>query len=483
MSSQPPTAARADIVLAGANAGYIHCALALRCLLANLGPLAARTRLIECDTRDLTPVQWVERLLACRPRVIGFSVYLWNVRFVVETLRLLRRVAPEIALVAGGPQLVPDDPDDEVRRLTDAVVHGEGEGVAAALFAALLEGRRALGAIQAPPPDLAAVALPYALYSDADLATRLTYVESSRGCPFHCAYCTSASSGGIRVFPPERFLPALGDLLDRGARHLKFLDRSFNRGGAPALAVLDFLLTRPLANRILHFEFTPEPLPPEWRQRLLRFPPGALHLEVGVQTWDPGVARRVRRALDRTAVDETLRFLIRDVRAAVHADLIAGLPGETLASFAEGFDHLVALEAAELQVGLLKSLPGTEIRRTAQAEGLVFSPDPPYEILATPELSFEDLQRLARLARCWELLYNRKRFPTAAPRLWSGGRSPCACVLALADRLQARHGRLHALSPARLAEALLEETPPAERPALRAALEHDARLSARAPGI
>ncbi len=190
----------------------------------------------------------------------------------------------------------------------------------------------------------------------------------------------------------------------------------------------------------------------------------------------------MHRLLDRAAADETLHFLIRKAQANVHADLIAGLPGETPASFAEGFDHLVALAPAELQVGLLKSLPGTETRRTAKDEGLVFSPDPPYEILATPAIPFAEMQRLARFARCWELLYNRRRFPTAAPLLWTGGRSPSACVLALSDRLQERHGRLHTLSPASLAEALLDAVPPSERVAMRAALEHDARIHARAPG-
>lgn len=476
LPSDPPTA---DIVLVGANAGYIHSSLALRCLLANLGPLAARARLLETDAQETTPVQFLERILALRPAVVGFSVYVWNVGFVVSVCRLLRRVAPGVALVAGGPQLVPDDPEDAVRALVDAVVCGEGEGVAEAVFGDLLSGRRNLGVIIAPPPDLAHVALPYDLYTDADLATRLVYVESTRGCPFRCDYCTSATGGGIRAFPLDRLLSAFATLLARGARHFKFLDRSFNHGGAHALAVLDFFLAALLERRVegvgLHLEFTPDPLPDEWMERLRRFPPGALHVEVGVQTWNPEVAQRIRRPLDRDRVDAALRFLIEDARANVHADLIAGLPGDTVASLAEGFDHLVAMGPAELQFGILKRLPGTAIGRHAEAYGLVFSPEPPYEVLSTDRIPFAEMRRLARFARCWDLLHNRGRFPVSAPLFWADAASPFARVMALADWLQARHGRLHALAPKRLADGLLDLTPEVRRSALRIALERDAR--------
>ncbi len=405
-------------------------------------------------------------------------MYIWNVCFTAAAMRVLRQAAPEVILVAGGPQLVPDDPDDEIKTLADMVVYGEGETVIEQVFTELLAGQK-LQNVTVETPDLNHVCLPYELYSEHDLEQRLTYVETSRGCPFHCAYCTSAASGGIRYFPLERLLPAFKTLLERGARQLKFLDRSFNRGGEHALAVLDYLLTLPLEQRVLHFEFTPERLSTAWRARLLRFAPGTLHLEVGVQTWNLNVARRIRRMLNRRIAEETLTFLIRTAKADVHADLIIGLPGETEQSFAEGFDHLVRLAPAELQVGLLKSLPGTEIRAKAAAEGLVFAPDPPYEVLATQEIPFAAMQRLARFARCWDLLYNRKRFLTAAPLFWSGGLSPYAAVMRLTDRLYARFGRLHALAPARIAEALLAESDQKQKTVMKAALEKDARMFGR----
>jgi radical SAM superfamily enzyme YgiQ (UPF0313 family) len=464
-----------DILLVGVNAGYIHSAFALRCLLANLGPLAARTALLETDAQESTPVQLVERLLARAPKAVGFSVYIWNVAFVTATLRLLRVVAPEVGIVLGGPQLVAGDTADAVRGLADAVVCGEAEGIAAGVFSAVLEGQRRLGVLAPEPPDLGTVALPYALYSDADLATRVVYVESTRGCPFDCEYCTSADSGGIRRFPLERLLPAFETLLARGARGFKFLDRSFNHGGEHALAVLDFFLSHWVEGLAIHFEFTPQPLSAPWRERLLRYPPGALHVEVGVQTWDPDVARRIRRPFDRATVDATLRFLIEEAQANVHADLIVGLPGDSRESLAAGFDHLVALRPAELQVGTLKRLPGTAIDRHVPEFGMRFAPDPPYEVLATDSIPFAEMRRLARFARCWDLLFNRKRFGRTAPLLWEDGASPFERVMAVADWLQSRYGRLHALAPKQIAAAVLALALPQRRASLQAALEHDAR--------
>lgn len=472
-----PAAQTTDILLVGVNAGYIHSSLALRYLLVNLGPLAARAALLETDAQEATPIQLVERLLARQPRVVGFSVYVWNVAFVAATLRALRVVAPEVGIVVGGPQCVPDNATDGLRELADAVVCGEAEGVVESVVGALLAGQRDLGIVVAPAPDLATVSLPYALYSASDLATRTVYVESTRGCPFGCEYCTSADSGGIRRFPLDRLLSAFEELLARGARRLKFLDRSFNHGGDHALAVLDFFLARGVGDLTLHFEFTPHALPEAWRTRLLRFPPGALHVEVGIQTWNPEVGRRIRRTIDPAAADATLRFLIEEAHAGVHADLIVGLPGEGIAGFSAGFDRLVAMRPAELQVGILKLLPGTAIGRHAEAFGLRFSPDPPYEVLASERIPFAEMRRLARFARCWELLGNRGRFVHTAPMLWSDGSSPFQRTMTLADWLHARYGRLHALAPKQIAEAIVATSDARLAPSLRATLERDARTS------
>jgi hypothetical protein len=296
------------------------------------------------------------------------------------------------------------------------------------------------------PEAPATLAWPDDLYTETDIGRRTLYVESSRGCPFACAYCTSCGSG-LRLLPLDRLLPAVDRLLARGARAFRFLDRSFNASEAHACDVLDFFLARHPARLQLHFEIMPHRLGAALRARLAAFPAGVLHLEVGVQTLNPDVARRVGRVGDPAAVRETLAFLM-GVQACVHVDLICGLPGETEASFAAGFDQLVsAFDPPELQVNLLKRLPGTPLARAPGCTGLLFNPHPPYELLASDVLDFAAVGRLQRFARTWELVHNRGRYPQAARAVWQvGAGSPYARYAALAERIHASEGRLHALS-------------------------------------
>ncbi len=443
-----------DMLLVAINAGYSHPSLSLRCVRANLGELESRCGLLEVDAQ-LSARQIVERILAAQPRVVAFSAYIWNVTLLADVLRLLRAVRPDIRRVAGGPQIVAGDDPSGLQPLLDVSVCGEAEGIVASLFTRLLEGASVPALIQAEPPDLKTVALPYRLYTDADIAHRLVYVESSRGCPFRCAYCTSSGSR-VRTFPTGALLEAFGVLLDRGVRQFKFLDRSFNHGGEASLAVLDFFLARASVGLRLHFEMTPDLPDAAWRDRLSRFDPGVLHIEMGIQTWNPVVAKTIRRPLNPTAAERTLRWMINEAKADVHADLIAALPGESPASFAAGFDRLVALDPAEIQVGILKRLPGTDIARHDAAWGVTWNPLPPYEIVENALFSYSALCRIERFSRCWDLLYNRGRFVRSVRLLWRDGGSPFARVSRVSERVYARSGRMHGISPKRLAEALQE---------------------------
>ena len=474
------------ILLVAVNAGYVHSSFSLRCLLANMGELADETELVETDV-ETSPVQLCERLLASRPAIIGFSVYIWNYTYVLSVLRLLRILSPETRLVVGGPQVVPDDPATAgLFTLADCAVVGEADSNVAQTFLSAHSSFAQTG-MSAPHSSLAHLQLPYPLYSDEDIAHRVIYAETSRGCPFQCAYCTSAGQGPIRFFPRDPLFAHLETLIRRGARKFKFLDRSFNHNGENGLAVLDFLLRQTQAHLgetfQFHFEFTPCPLSEEWKRRLCLFRPGELHLEVGIQTLDADVARRIGRPFSASdssyaVLEETLRFLIHEAKADVHADLILGLPGETLDGIADGFNRLVALRPAELQVGILKNLPGTHLGRRFAEYDLRFSPEPPYEILSTSTLPFETLCHLARFARCWELLYNRGRFPASMALLLDDvSTTPFEKIMSLADTLHATHGRLHALSPRQLAVALSALFPTKE---MAAALETDARLVRRA---
>lgn len=449
----------ADILLVAVNARYSHCSHAARSLAANLGDLAGRAAILETDL-EVTPLQLAELIVERRPRVVGFSVYLWNVRLVEATARLLRTVAPHLRLAAGGPELTPDYPQ---AALFDAAVIGEGETAFRRLCEAWLGEtlnvqRSTLNAqpsalTVAEPEDLSKLALPYDLYTDEDLARRTVYVEASRGCPCACAYCTSADTG-LRLIPLDRLLPALDRLWERGLRRFKFLDRSFNAPAAHAVAVLDFFAPRATPDTQLHFEINADHLHPDVAARLASFPRGALHLEVGIQTLNPRAAAAAGRSADTARTLDNLRFLARETGATVHADLIFGLPGEDEASFAQGFDRLfAACEPPELQVNLLKGLPGTRLARDAAARGLAFNPEPPYELLRSDAMDFETLLRLQRAARTWELVHNRGRFPHAFAALCDAARpaSLFRSVQALAERIHAQEGRLHAIGLPRLA--------------------------------
>jgi radical SAM superfamily enzyme YgiQ (UPF0313 family) len=445
-----------DIVLSTLNARYLHASFGLRYLLANLGELRSRAALAEF-TLEERPLELAERLLALEPRIVGLGVYIWNVAPTTALVAVLKRLRPDLVVVVGGPEVSYETTDQEIVRLADYVVTGEGDLAFAALCRALLSGSPPPGKIiPAPLPALAALALPYAEYTEADLAHRIVYVEASRGCPFECEFCLSSLDIPVRQFPLAPLLEALDRLLDRGLRHFKFVDRTFNLNLAASRGILEFFLARLRTGLFLHFELIPDRLPAALREPIRRFPPGALQFEIGIQTFNPEVAARISRRQDYARLEDNLRFLREETGVHLHTDLIAGLPGETLESFAAGFDRLVALSPQEIQVGLLKRLRGTPMVRHDADWGMVYSPLPPYELLQNLSLDFPTVQRLRRFARYWDLVGNSGNFRTALPRFWADQASPFHAFLGFSDWLFAREGRRHGIALARLAELVFD---------------------------
>lgn len=441
------------ILLVSVNARYSHASYAIRTLRANLGALARVTAYLETDL-DVTPIQLAEQIAQRKPRIVGFSIYLWNRLLVEATARILRVTHPEIICIAGGPELVETD-TTPVERLWDTVITGEGETIFRARCEQILGSNHPeippSNQVNATPEDLSALALPYDEYSEIDIAQRTIYAETSRGCPYSCSYCTSDGTR-LRLFPLETLLPAFDKLWQRGVRKFKFLDRSFNAPVEHACAILDFFLPRVTPGTCLHFEINPDHLHPDVFKRMAAFPKGSLHLEVGLQTINPEVAKRIGRSVNTEHSLENLRKLCQETGAIVHADLIFGLPGEDETSFAHGFNTVVeTCHAPEIQVNWLKGLPGTRIIRDAPQLNLAFSAEPPYELLHSDVMDFETLCRIQRFARCWELVHNRGRFPKEvealhakiAPDYYQG-------YTALTQRIFDDEGKFYAISAARL---------------------------------
>ncbi len=444
----------AQIVLTTLNAKYIHAAFGLRYLFANLGPLRPRARIVEFDIQQ-KPLDIVEAILAQDPKIVGMGVYIWNAREAAEVISALKRLRPEVTVIIGGPEVSFEIEQQEIVRLADYLITGEADLKFAEVCAQLLDGAPPPAkVIAAAPPDPARLAPPYEFYSDEDIAHRVVYVEASRGCPFTCEFCLSSLDVPVRQFPIPAFLVELQTLLDRGARQFKFVDRTFNLNIGSGAAILQFFLAHHRPGLFVHFEMIPDRLPPELREVIAKFPAGALQFEVGIQTFDETVSSNISRRQNYARLADNLRFLRERTGAHVHADLIVGLPGETIGSFAAGFDRLVALGPQEIQVGILKRLRGTPIVRHDQQWQMIYSAHPPYEILRNKLLDFDLMQRLRRFARYWDLVANSGNFVETAPLIWKGRDSPFAGFMQWSDWLYARTGRRHGIALARLAEFL-----------------------------
>jgi hypothetical protein len=432
------------ILLATLNAKYIHAALGLRYLLANMArhggaDLRAATTLHEF-TIQRPAQEVVDALLdALGPdtgavQIVGLGVYIWNVRQSTEVVRLLKAQRPGVKVILGGPEVSHElaDPHTlpDIVKWADHVITGWGDVSFPQLCRALIHGPRPLmKVIAGEQPPLAQIALPYQEYGADDLAHRVLYVEASRGCPFKCEFCLSALDKTAWAFDLDAFLAELAILYQRGARAFKFVDRTFNLKIDASVRILQFFLDRlaaePQTPLELHFEVVPDHLPDRLKAMLVQFGPGVLQLEIGIQSFNPEVQQRIARRQDNAMTVANLHWLVQHTRAHLHTDLIFGLPGETWESFAQGFDQLYALRPQEIQLGVLKRLRGTPLAQRSlpgqRAEfGMVYAAHPPYTVVQTDAVGPEEVQSFVRLARYWDLVANAGRFPATLGVLLEG---------------------------------------------------------------
>ncbi len=410
----------ARVFLTTLNAKFVHSSLALRYLRA----MISNTHEVVMDEFTIhDPAQHIlGRIYEAAPDVIGFSCYIWNIEEIKRLLPLVKKIFPDTVIVLGGPEVSYETREFmEANPSVDVVVIGEGEGSFRDFLAVLGDRtswirvpgicfRNAQQVIERTGPGeklvLDAVPSPYREDTMHELHQRIVYFEASRGCPFHCQFCLSSIEDTVRYFSLDRVIDDLQRLIDAGVRQIKFVDRTFNLHKEYAIKIFEFLIqTKGITT--FHFEITGDILKPDIVQWLCtNAPPGLFRFEIGVQSTNDITNDIVQRRQNFTRLSETVRNIKESGRILQHLDLIAGLPEEDYRSFQKTFDDVFALRPDELQLGFLKLLKGTGLRRMADKFGYVFMDTAPYEILSNHCLSFSDVLRLKYMEDILEKYYN-----------------------------------------------------------------------------
>lgn len=442
------------IILSTLNARYIHASLGLRYLLANMGDLRPYTQLSEFIINS-RPVDIVESLLQSKPKIIGLGVYIWNAEETLQVVKLLKQVSPQTIIILGGPEVTYETEQQEITSLADFVITGQADLAFRETCENILNNKKPLQkVIKALPFKLSEINLPYAEYTDEDIQNRVIYVEASRGCPFKCEFCLSSLDKTVYPFNLELFLGDIQDLFDRGVRSFKFIDRTFNLKVKTSIQIMEFFLDKIQADSeqqdkiYLHFELVPDHLPEKLRDVIQRFPKDSLQFEIGIQSLNPDIQTTISRKQDNDKVRQNMDWIRNNTQAHIHADLIIGLPGETIEGFAKGFNELVNMDPHEIQVGVLKRLRGTPIIRHTNEYDMRYNSTAPYDILSNNVIDFSTMQQLKRFARYWDMIANSGRFKYSKPFLL--GRQPFKNFLALTNWLHTETDQTHKIALPRL---------------------------------
>lgn len=407
------------IILSTFNARFTHTSLALRYLYANLKELQSQAAILEFVINE-NPQSIAEKILLHSPEIVCIGTYIWNALDVKNLIDTIKQVSPQTVIILGGPE-VSYTPLRVDFGSADFIVCGAGEVALYELCKTILDGNAPKErTIHAKKVALNDIALPYSHYSDEDIAHRYVYVEASRGCPFECEFCLSSIDEKVNYFDTHKLLAEFEILWQRGARNFKFIDRSFNLNITVAEKLFDFFLSKS-EPYFLHFEVIPDAFPQRLRDKISMFPAGSLQLEIGIQTLNEEVAARINRKIDLEKIEQNIGFLQMQTSVHMHLDLIVGLPGETLQSFAKNLNMLCSLTNAEIQIGILKKLSGTSMGRHDDEFEMLYSNTPPYDILQNKHLSFMDIQKMKRFARFWDIAYNSGNFNKTIGLLWHDG--------------------------------------------------------------
>lgn len=462
------------ILLGAVNAKYIHSNPAVYSLRA-YAIETGRCKKEEIQVAEYTINHRLEDirsdLFRRSPQFVGFSCYIWNISLIRSLIPDLVRILPGVSIWLGGPE-VSFDCGEILRTMPQVkgIMRGEGEETFASLAQLYEETKMAPSDLQLSAingisfrgedgeiietPDREPLALdriPF-YYKDIppeQMEHRIVYYESSRGCPFSCAYCLSSVEKGLRFRSLSRVLEELDYFLEQKVPQVKFIDRTFNCKKSHAMAIWNHILEKDRGITNFHFEIAADLLDEEELELLGQMRPGLVQLEIGVQSTNPETLKVIHRPTDLEKIGCTTARINEGKNIHQHLDLIAGLPFEDFASFQNSFNQVYAMRPEQLQLGFLKVLNGSPMEAMANGYGIVSSPNPPYEVLFTPWLSYKEVLALKGVEEMVEIHYNSRQFVTAMSLMEREFASPYEMFEALA-RYYEREG-LDRLSHSRMA--------------------------------
>lgn len=440
------------LTLTGLASQYIHMPLAPFCLKKAVEE-ALPIPVTICDININEPVEdCLARLMEGAPTHIGFCVYIWNREMTARLVRRIKALNENICILLGGPEVTFSPEATFAEMPCDYILRGAGEESLPALLRCLMDGTdpSAIPGVctassivpPAPTPPPRAD-----LYNDTwhtALNGRMVYVETSRGCPFSCAFCLSGQKDKVQFMPQEEALALLIRLGASGTDTVKLIDRTFNCDKQRTRFLLGGLMAakaaRQIGNVCYHLEVAADLFDDETLDLLAQAPAGLFQMEAGLQSFHAPTLEACRRHTDMARLVDRLQRILLPGNVHLHIDLIAGLPREDFATFGQSFDCAWELRPHQLQLGFLKLIHGSHLRETDW--GQRFAPDPPYEVLSTPWMTYAQLRRLHGCAEAVERLHNSGRFArTLDLALQRTGMRPFDLFLHLGDAMAARQGR------------------------------------------
>lgn len=390
------------------NAKYVHTNIAVRYI-----SRYCQSKGIDCDFCEFTINEPQNNVLAklyemdCH--TYGFSCYIWNIDYVLRICQNLKKLKPDAKMILGGPEVSYDGAELlDKYKFIDYVICGEGELATANLLLHFPQERCVIYGEKLPLDEL-----PFP-YSDEDLkktveGEKLVYYETSRGCPFNCAYCLSSADSGVRYLELERAKQEIKRIAESGAMTIKFVDRTFNADKKRTKELWRYCMSLD-CDTCFHFEIGADLLDDEMIDLLKGAKPGQFQFEIGVQTTNEETISEISRKMDMGILSKNVTWLKNETNVMLHLDLIAGLPCEDFASFKKSFNDVYELSPHVLQLGFLKLLKGSPLRSKAENYGMKFSNFAPYEVFATDWISFDEIIRLKAIEDVLERYFNSCRF-------------------------------------------------------------------------